>query len=95
MTWDAHEGRNYSADPALGPTLRTFRPGMIFTGQRWIPAASPADSRRRQTVAPARDQVQPLLVVFEDLHWIDAALAVPTARLLHGEARGRRRPAVA
>ena len=51
--------------------------------------AAPADAGRGQAAAPARGQVQPLLVVFEDLHWIDAETqalldslveSLPTAR---------------
>ena len=55
------------------------------------PAAPPAHARRRQAPPAPREPGQPVLVVFEDLHWIDAETqalldslveSLPTARLL-------------
>ncbi len=67
--------------PAGGPPLPDARPA----------AASPAHPGRAQAPVIRESQVQPLLLVFEDLHWIDAETqalldslveSLPTARLL-------------
>ena len=74
-------------------------PGIDPQWQGSIPAAPPADPRRRQAALLLREsQVQPLLVVFEDLHWIDAETqalldrlveSLPTARLSCWSTTGR------
>jgi class 3 adenylate cyclase len=90
-------GRLLTLDPALGPTLPAFQALLE------VPVEDPAwqaldPSQRRQRTLEAlkglfvrESQVQPLLLVFENLHWIDAETqafldglveSLPAARLL-------------
>ena len=90
-------GRLLTLDPALGPTLPAFLALLE------VPVEDPAwqaldPSQRRQRTLDAlkrlllrESQVQPLLLVFENLHWIDAETqafldglveSLPAARLL-------------
>jgi class 3 adenylate cyclase/tetratricopeptide (TPR) repeat protein len=90
-------GKLLALDRALEPSLPAFF-GLLdvpVEEQRWN-ALDPAQRRSRTLEACKRlllreSQVQPLLVVFEDLHWIDAETqafldglmdSVPSARLL-------------
>jgi class 3 adenylate cyclase len=90
-------GRLLTLDPALGPTL----PALLALLE--VPVEDPAwhalaPAQRRQRTLEAlkrlllrQSQVQPLLLVFENLHWIDAETqgflddlveSLPAARLL-------------
>jgi class 3 adenylate cyclase/tetratricopeptide (TPR) repeat protein len=90
-------GRLLTLDPALGPTLPAFLALLE------VPVEDPQwqaldPSQRRQRILDAlkrlllrESQVQPLLLVFENLHWIDAETqafldglveSLPAARLL-------------
>jgi class 3 adenylate cyclase/tetratricopeptide (TPR) repeat protein len=71
-------GRLLTLDPALGPTLPAFLALLEVPVEEpaW-PALDPAQRRQRTLDALKRlllreSQVQPLLLVFENLHWIDA-----------------------
>src|SRR6516164_6970703 len=65
---------------------------MTSSGRHWIhPSGGVAHWIRSNASCSAKAEVQPLLVVFEDLHWIDSETqsvldelveSVPTARLL-------------
>ena len=66
-------------------------PSTTPRGKRSTRPAPPADPGRGQAAAAAGEPGQPLLLVFEDLHWIDAETqalldslveSLPTARLL-------------
>ena len=90
-------GRLLTLDPALGPTLPAFLALLEVPVEdpAWQ-ALDPAQRRQRTLDALKRlllreSQVQPLLLVFENLHWIDAETQVfldglveslPAARLL-------------
>jgi class 3 adenylate cyclase/tetratricopeptide (TPR) repeat protein len=90
-------GRLLTLDPALGPTLPAFLALLEVPVEdpAWQ-ALDPAQRRQRTLDALKRlllreSQVQPLLLVFENLHWIDAETqasldglvdSLPTARLL-------------
>ena len=90
-------GRLLTLDPALGPTLPAFLALLEVPVEdpHWQ-ALDPAQRRQRTLDALKRlllreSQVQPLLLVFENLHWIDAETQVfldglveslPAARLL-------------
>ncbi len=90
-------GRLLTLDPALGPSLPAFL-GLLevpVEDASWQ-ALEPAQRRQRTLDALKRlllreSQVQPLLLVFENLHWIDGATqafldglveSLPAARLL-------------
>jgi tetratricopeptide (TPR) repeat protein len=90
-------GKLLTLDRALEPALPAFLALLDVPGEnrRWEALDPPA--RRQQTIEALRrlllreSQAQPLLVVFEDLHWIDAETqavldrlveSLPTARLL-------------
>jgi tetratricopeptide (TPR) repeat protein len=71
-------GRLLTLDPALGPTLPAFL-ALLEAPVEDAPwqALDPAQRRQRTLDALKRlllreSQVQPLLLVFENLHWIDA-----------------------
>jgi class 3 adenylate cyclase/tetratricopeptide (TPR) repeat protein len=90
-------GKLITLDAALGPTLPAFLPllDIPIEDAQWQ-ALDPSQRRQRTLDAIKRlllreSQVQPLLVVFENLHWIDAETqamldslieSLPTARLL-------------
>jgi len=90
-------GRLLTLDPALGPTLPAFLALLEVPVEdpAWQ-ALDPAQRRQRTLDALKRlllreSQVQPLLLVFENLHWIDAETqafldglmeSLPAARLL-------------
>jgi predicted ATPase len=90
-------GRLLTLDPTLGPTLPAFLALLEVPGEdpAWQ-ALDPAQRRQRTLDALKRlllreSQVQPILLVFENLHWIDAETqamldglveSLPTARLL-------------
>jgi predicted ATPase len=90
-------GRLLTLDPALGPTLPAFL-ALLEVSVEDAPwqALEPAQRRQRTLDALKRlllqeSQVQPLLLVCENLHWIDAETqafldslveSLPTARLL-------------
>ena len=90
-------GRLLTLDPALGPTLPAFLALLEVPVEdpQWQ-ALDPSQRRQRTLDALKRlllreSQVQPLLLVFENLHWIDAETqafldglveSLPTARLL-------------
>jgi predicted ATPase len=90
-------GRLLTLDPALGPTLPAFLTLLEVPVEdpQWQ-ALDPAQRRQRTLDALKRlllreSQVQPLLLVFENLHWIDAETQVfldglveslPAARML-------------
>ena len=90
-------GRLLTLDPALGPTLPAFLALLEVPVEdpAWQ-ALDPAQRRQRTLDALKRlllreSQVQPLLLVFENLHWLDAETQVfldglveslPAARLL-------------
>jgi class 3 adenylate cyclase len=90
-------GRLLALDPTLGPTLPAFLALLEVPGEgpAWQ-ALDPPQRRRRTLDALKRlflreSQVQPLLLVFENLHWIDAETqafldglveSLPAARLL-------------
>ena len=90
-------GRLLTLDPALGPTLPAFLAllEVPVEAPHWQ-ALDPSQRRQRTLDALKRlllreSQVQPLLLVFENLHWIDAETqafldglveSLPTARLL-------------
>ena len=90
-------GRLLTLDPALGPTLPAFL-ALLEVPVEDAPwqALDPAQRRQRTLDALKRlllreSQVQPLLLVFENLHWIDAETqafldglveSLPAARLL-------------
>jgi class 3 adenylate cyclase/tetratricopeptide (TPR) repeat protein len=90
-------GRLLTLDAALGPTLPAFLALLEVPVEdpAWQ-ALDPAQRRQRTLDAIKRlllreSQVQPLLLVFENLHWIDAETqaflnglveSLPTARLL-------------
>jgi tetratricopeptide (TPR) repeat protein len=90
-------GRLLTLDPALGPTLPAFLALLEVPVEdpAWQ-ALDPAQHRQRTLDALKRlvlreSQVQPLLLVFENLHWIDAETQVfldglveslPAARML-------------
>ena len=90
-------GRLLTLDPALGPTLPAFLAllGVPVEDSHWQ-ALEPVQRRQRTLDALKRlllreSQVQPLLLVFENLHWIDAETqafldglveSLPAARLL-------------
>jgi class 3 adenylate cyclase/tetratricopeptide (TPR) repeat protein len=90
-------GKLLTLDRALEPALPAFLAllDVLVEDRRWEILDPPA--RRQRTIDALRrlflreSQVQPLLVVFEDLHWIDAETqavldrlveSLPTARLL-------------
>jgi class 3 adenylate cyclase len=90
-------GRLLTLDPALGPTLPAFLALLeVPVGDPAWQALDAAQRRQRTLDALKRlllreSQVQPLLLVFENLHWIDAETQVfldglveslPAARLL-------------
>ena len=71
-------GRLLTLDPALGPTLPAFLALLEVPGEdpSWQ-ALDPSQRRQRTLEALIRlclreSQAQPLLLVFENLHWIDA-----------------------
>jgi class 3 adenylate cyclase/tetratricopeptide (TPR) repeat protein len=71
-------GRLLTLDPTLGPTLPAFLALLEVPGEdpAWQ-VLDPAQRRQRTLDALKRlllreSQVQPLLLVFENLHWIDA-----------------------
>jgi class 3 adenylate cyclase/tetratricopeptide (TPR) repeat protein len=71
-------GRLLTLDPALGPTLPAFLALLEVPGEdpAWQ-ALDPPQRRQRTLDALTRlllreSQAQPLLLVFENLHWIDA-----------------------
>ena len=90
-------GRLLTLDPALGPTLPAFLALLEVPVEdaSWQ-ALDPSQRRQRTLDALKRlllreSQVQPLLLVFENLHWIDAETqafldglveSLPAARLL-------------
>ena len=90
-------GRLLTLDPTLGPTLPAFLALLEVPVEdaHWQ-ALDPAQRRQRTLDALKRlllreSQVQPLLLVFENLHWIDAETqafldglveSLPAARLL-------------
>jgi class 3 adenylate cyclase len=90
-------GRLLTLDPTLGPCLPAFLALLEVPGEDapWQ-ALEPSQRRQRTLDALTRlllreSQVQPLLLVFENLHWIDAETqafldglveSLPTARLL-------------
>jgi class 3 adenylate cyclase/tetratricopeptide (TPR) repeat protein len=90
-------GRLLTLDPALGPTLPAFLALLEVPVEdpHWQ-ALDPSQRRQRTLDALKRlflreSQVQPLLLVFENLHWIDAETqafldglmeGLPAARLL-------------
>src|SRR5262249_50189308 len=90
-------GRLLTLDPALGPTLPRFL-GLLEVPveDSHSQALDPAQRRQRPLDALKRallreSQVQPLLLVFENLHWIDIETqtfldglveSLPAARLL-------------
>jgi class 3 adenylate cyclase/tetratricopeptide (TPR) repeat protein len=90
-------GRLLTLDPALGPTLPAFLALLEVPVEdaHWQ-ALDPSQRRQRTLDALKRlllreSQVQPLLLVFENLHWIDAETqafldglveSLPAARLL-------------
>jgi class 3 adenylate cyclase/tetratricopeptide (TPR) repeat protein len=90
-------GRLLTLDPALGPTLPAFLAllEVPIENPAWQ-ALDPAQRRQRTLDALKRlllreSQVQPLLLVFENLHWIDTETqafldglveSLPAARLL-------------
>jgi class 3 adenylate cyclase/tetratricopeptide (TPR) repeat protein len=90
-------GRLLTLDPTLGPTLPAFLALLEVPVEdpAWQ-ALEPAQRRQRTLDALKRlllreSQVQPLLLVFENLHWIDAETqalldglveSLPTTRLL-------------
>jgi hypothetical protein len=68
----AGAGLDRALDPLLPPLLALLDvPVEDPAWQNSTPAAPPAHARRDQASAAAREPGQPLLVVFEDLHWID------------------------
>jgi class 3 adenylate cyclase len=71
-------GRLLTLDPAFGPTVPAFLALLEVPGEdpAWL-ALDPAQRRQRTLEALKRlllreSQVQPLLLVFENLHWLDA-----------------------
>ncbi len=90
-------GRLLALDPALGPTLPAFLALLEVPGEdpAWQ-ALDPPQRRQRTLDALTRlclreSRVQPLLLVFENLHWIDAETqafldglveSLPAARML-------------
>jgi class 3 adenylate cyclase/tetratricopeptide (TPR) repeat protein len=90
-------GRLLTLDPTLGPTLPAFL-ALLEVPVEDSPWQTLDPSHRRQRTLDAlkrlllrESQVQPLLLVFENLHWIDAETqafldglveSLPTARLL-------------
>jgi class 3 adenylate cyclase len=90
-------GRLLTLDPALGPSLLAFLTllEVPVEDSHWQ-ALDPVQRRQRTLEAFKRlllreSQVQPLLLVFENLHWVDAETqaflngvveSLPTARLL-------------
>ena len=90
-------GKLLTLDAALGPTLPAFLTLLdVPVEDRHWQALDPAQRRQRTLEAIKglllrESQVQPLLLVFENLHWIDAETqavldslidSLPTARLL-------------
>ena len=90
-------GKLLTLDAALGPTLPAFLALLdVPVEDRHWQALDPPQRRQRTLEALKRlllreSQVQPLLLVFEDLHWIDAETqalldslveSLPTARML-------------
>ena len=90
-------GKLLTLDAALGPTLPAFLTLLdVPVEDRHWQALDPAQRRQRTLEAIKQlllreSQVQPLLLVFENLHWIDAETqavldslieSLPTARLL-------------
>jgi predicted ATPase len=90
-------GRLLTLDPALGPTLPAFLALLEVPGEDLAWQALDPSQRRQRTLDALKhlllreSQVQPLLLVFENLHWIDAETqafldglveSLPTARLL-------------
>jgi predicted ATPase len=70
-------GRLLTLDPALGPTLPAFL-ALLEVPVEDAPWQALDPSQRRQRTLDAlkclllrESQVQPLLLVFENLHWID------------------------
>ena len=90
-------GKLLNLDPALGATLPAFLDLLDVPGEDavWL-ALDPSQRRQRTLDAVKRlllreSHVQPLLLVFEDLHWIDGETqalldslvdGLPTARIL-------------
>jgi class 3 adenylate cyclase/tetratricopeptide (TPR) repeat protein len=90
-------GRLLTLDPALGPTLPAFL-ALLEVPVEDAPWQALDPSQRRQRTLDAlkclllrESQVQPLLLVFENLHWIDTETqafldglveSLPTVRLL-------------
>jgi class 3 adenylate cyclase/tetratricopeptide (TPR) repeat protein len=90
-------GKLLTLDPALGPTLPAFLALLdVPVEDRHWQALDPAHRRQRtleaiKSLLLRESQVQPLLLVFENLHWIDTETqavldrlidSLPTARLL-------------
>jgi class 3 adenylate cyclase/tetratricopeptide (TPR) repeat protein len=90
-------GRLLTLDPALGPTLPAFLALLDVAAEDPPWQALDPPQRRQRTLQAIKalllreSQVQPLLLVFESLHWIDAETqalldslleSLPTARLL-------------
>jgi tetratricopeptide (TPR) repeat protein len=90
-------GKLFTLDTALGLTLPVFLALLDVPVEDPTWQALDPPQRRQRTLEAAKrlllreSQVQPLLLVFEDLHWIDAETqallatlveSVPTARLL-------------
>jgi class 3 adenylate cyclase/tetratricopeptide (TPR) repeat protein len=89
-------GKLLTLDPALGPTLPAFLTLLdVPVEDRHWQAIDPTQRRQRTLEAIKQlllreSQVQPLLLIFENLHWIDAETqaildslieSLPTARL--------------
>ena len=90
-------GRLLTLDPALGPSLPAFLALLEVPGEDAAWQALDPSQRRQRTLDALKhlllreSQVQPLLLVFENLHWLDAETQafldsllenLPTARLL-------------
>jgi tetratricopeptide (TPR) repeat protein len=90
-------GKLLTLDPALGPTLPAFLALLDVPVEDAAWQALDAQQRRQRTLEAIKrlllreSQVQPLLLLFEDLHWIDAETqalldslleSLPTARIL-------------
>jgi class 3 adenylate cyclase/tetratricopeptide (TPR) repeat protein len=90
-------GRLFTLDPALGPTLPAFLALLDAPVEDAAWQALDPSQRRQRTLDGLKhlllreSQVQPLLLVFENLHWIDAETqalldslveSLPAARLL-------------
>ncbi len=95
--WEKVTGRLLGLDEALRPTLPAFRSLLDLPGEEATWQALDPPQRRRYTLDAVKrlllreSQVQPMLIVFEDLHWIDGETqalldnlveSLPTSRLL-------------